>query len=688
MKLFLLAAIPAAVFASCYVAAANNQVSPIKPKIVGGEEAQEGSWPWMSALVFTFDEVSTSLSVDNESYATEPFTFSPAGNAQGSLVDCGIGDQSCADATGNVCLIERGEINFSEKALNCEAGGGVGVVIYNNVAGSISGTLGDDFSGAIPVVSVSQADGQVLKEKLGLTANLSVSASQSLAQDSNCGASFLGGRWVLTASHCVDDANPALLKVNVGEFDLSDGANNASSIKRIYMHPNYDDVSLDYDIALIELAEEVDSPAVTLASTETTELVEMENSLVTVIGWGGRTGYGPGEGPTSNFPDILHQVELSLMTNKACKDTFVDSFTNGQGGIDPETVGITERMICATVAGGGKSSCQGDSGGPLVVNTNEGWQQVGVVSWGIGCAADGYPGVFARASSFDDWLKGIYQGIAIEQVADFGVVPVGQTFTTSLEVTNNASMTANLTFSVVGDDAFIVDGENCATLAAAESCTVEVSLTANSALSENVSIDIAADVEDIVTSSAIAKAVAIETSSEIETALNTGDENVVWYSGGALSWVTDSANGGITSGSITHNQSSFAMAVIDGEGELTFEWSVSSEENVDDPTEPYDALYLYVNDELVDFISGDVAFEAKTISLAEGINKVVWEYNKDPAATELDDKGYIKNVMFTVPSVAPTPTPTPPAANNSGSSSGGGMAWLSLLMLGLLRRRM
>jgi trypsin len=57
-------------------------------------------------------------------------------------------------------------------------------------------------------------------------------------------------------------------------------------------------------------------------------------------------------------------------------------------------------MICAGVTGGGKDSCQGDSGGPLVV----GDRQVGIVSWGVGCAEADYPGVYSNIATLRSFV--------------------------------------------------------------------------------------------------------------------------------------------------------------------------------------------------------------------------------------------------------------------------------------------
>jgi secreted trypsin-like serine protease len=60
---------------------------------------------------------------------------------------------------------------------------------------------------------------------------------------------------------------------------------------------------------------------------------------------------------------------------------------------------VAAESICA--AKRGVDTCQGDSGGPMVGKDTKGeWVQIGIVSWGLGCAREAYPGVYTQISAF------------------------------------------------------------------------------------------------------------------------------------------------------------------------------------------------------------------------------------------------------------------------------------------------
>jgi len=635
--------------------AANLSTLPIaQTKIVGGELAVEGDWPWMSALVFTNDILVTSLDVAGTPYESDLFLFSPTGKVSGTMVDCGIGDSQCNLAEGKICLIERGEIDFTAKALNCEAAGGIGVIIFNNVPGNTSGTLGAGFSGTIPVIAISQNDGDFLLNNLDSIAFIS-NISTAVAQSATCGASFIGKKWLVTAAHCVEDVDIEKLKVNVGEYDLSDGANNAKTIRNIYIHPDYQDVSnVNNDIALIELVETINTPAISLLGLDETLTLARNNSSATVIGWGNTIAYGPEDDiPANSQPSQLQQVELSLLSNEQCRtqlvkahqDVLSQTFTTNQ-------VGITDSMICAADVAGGKGSCQGDSGGPLLVNTNNGWQQIGIVSHGVGCATAEFPEVYSRVGQFTQWINDITQGVAINSNYDFGITPKNKTNIKVFNVVNNAQLIANLTFDIVPETTtstgFSLTGNNCALLAAQQTCQIEVTFNAQVIGQHNIRIVINSNDNNIPTSELKISALVLGENTAINTQLSENSSGLSWFTGGDQPWKIDNSEAAIMSGGIEGSQRSIVLLTFSGEGSLSFDWAVSSEENPDDPDKPFDALYLLIDGQQVDFIAGEKAYRNKVIDdFSAGDHQVSWIYEKDILINEGADTARLRNVIFT-----------------------------------------
>jgi Zn-dependent M28 family amino/carboxypeptidase len=79
-----------------------------------------------------------------------------------------------AGAVGKVALVSRGVCTFGAKAVAAAEGGALAVLVYNNVPGTLNGTLGAPFAGSAPAGGLTQAQGAQLATQSGAAVKLNL----------------------------------------------------------------------------------------------------------------------------------------------------------------------------------------------------------------------------------------------------------------------------------------------------------------------------------------------------------------------------------------------------------------------------------------------------------------------------------------------------------------------------------
>ncbi len=209
-----------------------------------------------------------------------------------------------------------------------------------------------------------------------------------------CGATVINDRWLMTAAHCMYDFSGNRIsnesfKAVVGITNLRTESPVEHIVSNYFIHPGYDNNSQDIanDIALIELATSTtQATAVSLFGDDANALLGYN---ATVVGWGA-TDYSDETNPA--FPDELRHAVVPLVSRDVCNSPV--SY-NGN---------IADGQICAGFTQGGVDSCVGDSGGPLLASVDGVTAQVGIVSYGAGCAEPLFYGVYTNVGAYVDWI--------------------------------------------------------------------------------------------------------------------------------------------------------------------------------------------------------------------------------------------------------------------------------------------
>ncbi|EOS8333841.1 trypsin-like serine protease [Vibrio vulnificus] len=262
--------------------------------------------------------------------------------------------------------------------------------------------------------------------------------TQIVSRNSNrsyCGASYIGNGYVLTAAHCVDGDLPSQIAVKIGGvvYNGTDGVR--SNVSQIYMHPAYNKSTFENDIALLKLSQIPQGvTAVDIAAGSLSQYAAVGDWL-TIAGLGRTT-----EGGSS--PTVLQEVDVPLISDATCR----------QAGGSYANVG--EVAFCAGVPQGGIDSCQGDSGGPIVINRAGSITQLGIVSWGIGCARPGKYGVYSDIAALRSFVDGIVGNVTPPSET----VSVGYTPSQTLTAFNVGELKSH-TFTIknTGTGSFMVD---------------------------------------------------------------------------------------------------------------------------------------------------------------------------------------------------------------------------------------
>ncbi|NWS82338.1 PAMR1 protease, partial [Toxostoma redivivum] len=228
-----------------------------------------------------------------------------------------------------------------------------------------------------------------------------------------CSGALVNERTVVVAAHCVTDLGKTLvlktaeLKVVLGKFYRDDDRDEKTiqnlRISAIIVHPNYDPILLDSDIAVIKLLDKarISSRVQPICLSSSHDLTSSPEDLkIMVTGWKVLADIkDPGY-----KNDTIRMGVVQMVDSLLCEQQYEDN------GIQ---VSITDSMFCAKQDHTAFSNiCPAETGGiaaitlPGKASPELRWHLMGLVSWGYDktCSLELYSG-YTKALPFKDWIE-------------------------------------------------------------------------------------------------------------------------------------------------------------------------------------------------------------------------------------------------------------------------------------------